>query len=152
MCVRNGSKKLVGKTALIKKSDLCHTWGAFMMIILTHSDNHFIYHYLNSDVFCSQMFPDVNTATIAQITKGMLNKCREGQFDEATTSDYQLSHAIKIFCSDAFGQFDNPTKVFYRLSHATLFLLRGMSFSWISGRSQHRSTEDRKPPPYLLTV
>ena len=75
MCVRNGSKKLVGKTALIKKSDLGHTWGAFMMIIRSHTDNRFIYHYLNSDKFYKQMFPDVNTATIAQITKGMLNDC-----------------------------------------------------------------------------
>lgn len=75
MCVRNGSKKLVGKTALIKKSDLGHTWGAFMMIIRSHTDNRFIYHYLNSDNFYKQMFPDVNTATIAQITKGMLNDC-----------------------------------------------------------------------------
>jgi len=75
MCVRNGSKKLVGKTALIKKPDLGHTWGAFMMIIRSHTDNRFIYHYLNSDNFYKQMFPDVNTATIAQITKGMLNDC-----------------------------------------------------------------------------
>ena len=75
MCVRNGSKKLVGKTALIKKSDLGHTWGAFMMIIRSHTDNRFIYHYLNSDNFYTQMFPDVTTDTIAQITKGMLHDC-----------------------------------------------------------------------------
>ena len=33
MCVRNGSKKLVGKTALIPNNMAMTTWGAFMMII-----------------------------------------------------------------------------------------------------------------------
>lgn len=33
MCVRNGSKKLVEKTAILTKADLGNTWGAFMMIL-----------------------------------------------------------------------------------------------------------------------
>lgn len=33
MCVRNGSKSLVGKNALITPKDLGNTWGAFMMIV-----------------------------------------------------------------------------------------------------------------------
>ena len=75
ICVRNGSKRLVGKTALITEKDLDHTWGAFMMIIRSHSNNTFIYHYLNSELFTKQMFKDFGTATINQITKKMLNDC-----------------------------------------------------------------------------
>ena len=75
ICVRNGSKRLVGKTALITKKDLGHTWGAFMMIIRSYSNNTFIYHYLNSELFTKQMFKDFGTATINQITKKMLTDC-----------------------------------------------------------------------------
>ncbi len=75
MCVRNGSKALVGKTALIKACDLNNTWGAFMMIIRSSEHNNFLYYWLNSELFAKQMFKDLGTATINQITKGMLNEC-----------------------------------------------------------------------------
>ena len=76
ICVRNGSKQLVGKTALITKTDLGHTWGAFMMIIRSNENNRFIYYYLNSELFNKQIFKDSGTSTINQITKGMLNNCK----------------------------------------------------------------------------
>lgn len=76
MCVRNGSKRLVGKTALITKNDLGYTWGAFMMVIRSNEKNKFIYYYLNSSLFQKQIYKDSGTATINQITKGMLNACK----------------------------------------------------------------------------
>lgn len=75
MCARNGSRRLVGKTALITKRDLKHTWGAFMMIIRSNENNKFIYYYLNSELYNKQMFKDSGTSTIGQITKSMLNDC-----------------------------------------------------------------------------
>ena len=76
MCVRNGSKQLVGKTAVIDQEYPNMTWGAFMMIIRSTLKNTFVYHYLNSDSFYNQVFRDSGTATINQITKGTLNECR----------------------------------------------------------------------------
>ncbi|WP_201758456.1 restriction endonuclease subunit S [Anaerotruncus colihominis] len=76
MCVRNGSKYLVGKTALIPNNMAMTTWGAFMMIIRSKLNDTYIFHYLNSQMFFSQVFKDTGTATINQITKGILNECK----------------------------------------------------------------------------
>ena len=76
MCVRNGSKNLVGKTALIPNNMPMTTWGAFMMIIRSELNDTFIFHFLNSQMFFSQVFKDTGTATINQITKGILNECK----------------------------------------------------------------------------
>ncbi len=76
MCVRNGSKALVGKTALITEDFPNTTWGAFMMIIRSKLAGNYIYHYLNSPAFFSQVFKDTGTATINQITKSLLNECQ----------------------------------------------------------------------------
>jgi type I restriction enzyme S subunit len=76
MCVRNGSKSLVGKTALIPIDMSKTTWGAFMMIVRSKLNDTYIFHYLNSQMFFSQVFKDTGTATINQITKGILNECR----------------------------------------------------------------------------
>ena len=76
MCVRNGSKKLVGKTALIPYNMAMTTWGAFMMIIRSKLNDTYVFHYLNSQMFFSQVFKDTSTATINQITKGILNECK----------------------------------------------------------------------------
>ena len=76
MCVRNGSKNLVGKTALIPPNMPMTTWGAFMMIIRSKLNDTYIFHYLNSQMFFSQVFKDTGTATINQITKGILNECK----------------------------------------------------------------------------
>ena len=56
MCVRNGSKNLVGKTALIPPNMPMTTWGAFMMIIRSKLNDTYIFHYLNSQMFFSQVF------------------------------------------------------------------------------------------------
>ena len=76
MCVRNGSKKLVGKSALIPNDMPMTTWGAFMMIVRSKLNDTYIFHYLNSQMFFSQVFKDTGTATINQITKGILNECK----------------------------------------------------------------------------
>ena len=76
MCVRNGSKSLVGKTALISNDMPMTTWGAFMMIVRSKLNDTYIFHYLNSQMFFSQVFKDSGTATINQITKGILNECK----------------------------------------------------------------------------
>ena len=75
MCVRNGSKTLVGKNALVKYEDLDKTWGAFMIVLRSIEPNCFIHHYLNSLYFKRQMDINAGTSTINQITSAMLNEC-----------------------------------------------------------------------------
>ena len=65
-----------GKTALIPNNMAMTTWGAFMMIIRSKLNDTYIFHYLNSQMFFSQVFKDMGTATINQITKGILNECK----------------------------------------------------------------------------
>ena len=76
MCVRNGSKNLVGKTALITSKEIGSSWGAFMMIIRPKCNIFFIYQYFKTNLFRKQIFNDLGTATINQITKNNLNRCK----------------------------------------------------------------------------
>ena len=95
MCVRNGSKNLVGKTALIPPNMPMTTWGAFMMIIRSKLNDTYIFHYLNSQMFFSQVFKDTGTATINQITKGILNECKLPLPPE--TARKQISKMLSLF-------------------------------------------------------
>lgn len=76
VCVRNGSKALVGKNALVTESDLNATWGAFMTVIRAKQNYEFVHQYLNSTFFKKEMYKDSGTATINQITTAMLNDCK----------------------------------------------------------------------------
>lgn len=75
MCIRNGSKSLVGKNAIAENDDLGNTWGAFMMVIRAKCNYNFLHQYLNSSLFKKEIYKDSGTATVNQITSGMLKKC-----------------------------------------------------------------------------
>ncbi len=70
ICARNGSKSLVGKTAMIKNLSEKMTFGAFMAIYRSEY-NAYIEVFLNSPVFRNSL-EGVNTTTINQITQGNL--------------------------------------------------------------------------------
>lgn len=71
MCSRNGSFRLVGKTAKITGLQETMTWGAFMTII--RSDyNPYLLQYFRSPAFREQL-TTAKTTTVNQITIGMLN-------------------------------------------------------------------------------
>ncbi len=76
MCVRNGSKNLVGKTAWLSNNEEKCTWGAFMNVIRPLKRNKFIYYYLNSNYFYNYIWKDLGTATVNQITLKTLNDCK----------------------------------------------------------------------------
>lgn len=66
MCVRNGSKNLVGKSALIKANNEGFTFGAFMSI-LRSKYNSFLYQFLQSS-YAKKQYTGATSATINQIT------------------------------------------------------------------------------------
>ncbi len=72
MCVRNGSKSLIGKVAVIDKPNM--SFGAFMSIIKSRC-NQFLYYFFTSNIFKKQMHINSSTETINQITQDMLFNC-----------------------------------------------------------------------------
>ena len=66
MCVRNGSKNLVGKSALIKKENEGHTFGAFMSILRSEYSA-YLYQFLQSS-YAQKQYTGATSATINQIT------------------------------------------------------------------------------------
>ena len=75
ICVRNGSKNLVGKTAWLSKKEENCTWGAFMNVIRPNTSNKYIYYFLNGYSFHNHIWKDLGTATVNQITKKTLDDC-----------------------------------------------------------------------------
>ena len=69
ICARNGSKRLVGKSATIDRDGM--SFGAFMAIFRS-SCNAYILHVINSAYFRNSLLGDTGTTTINQITQDML--------------------------------------------------------------------------------
>ena len=69
ICARNGSKRLVGKAALIDKEGM--SFGAFMAVFRSVC-NPYILHVINSAYFRNTLLGDTGTTTINQITQDML--------------------------------------------------------------------------------
>ncbi len=70
ICARNGSKALVGKTAVITDLSESMAFGAFMAIFRSRINGYLLY-FINSPLF-RQMIDEVNTMTINQITQNNL--------------------------------------------------------------------------------
>lgn len=69
ICVRNGSKRLVGKAAIIDKEGV--SFGAFMAVIRS-TINPYLFRVISSPYFRRTLIEDVGTTTINQITQHML--------------------------------------------------------------------------------
>lgn len=69
ICARNGSKKLVGKSAIIDAEGM--SFGAFMAIFRSQC-NEYILNVINSLYFRNALLGDTGTTTINQITQDML--------------------------------------------------------------------------------
>ena len=72
ICARNGSKRLVGKSALIRNLTEPMTFGAFMAICKTPIYE-YMFSYLQSDLFFGQLRDVSNTTTINQLTQNKFN-------------------------------------------------------------------------------
>ena len=72
ICARNGSKRLVGKSAIVDTVNEPMTFGAFMAICKTPFYK-YIYQFLQSDLFFSQLRDVSGTTTINQLTQNNFN-------------------------------------------------------------------------------
>lgn len=72
VCARNGSAKLVGKSAKLTSEEQGFTWGAFMTVV--RSDiNEWLFWYLHSSEF-EHMRGDFSSSTINQLTNGTFSR------------------------------------------------------------------------------
>lgn len=69
ICARNGSKRLVGKAALIDREGM--SFGAFMAVFRS-ACNRYIVQVINSSYFRNTLLDDSSTTTINQLTQDML--------------------------------------------------------------------------------
>ena len=70
ICARNGSKRLIGKSALIRNLPEPMTFGAFMAICKTPIYE-YMFAYLQSNLFFGQLRDVSNTTTINQLTESV---------------------------------------------------------------------------------
>lgn len=73
ICARNGSKKLVGKSALVREVNEPTTFGVFMAICRTPFYE-YMAKYLLSPLFFQQLRKDSDTTTINQLTQKNFNR------------------------------------------------------------------------------
>ena len=71
ICVRNGSRNLIGKCALIDKSSAGNTFGAFMAIFRAQNPK-FVFQLLQTEQYKREIHRNLG-ATINQITNSSLN-------------------------------------------------------------------------------
>jgi type I restriction enzyme S subunit len=93
ICVRNGSRDLIGKCALINEEAQGLTFGAFMAVFRTPFYN-FVYHQFQSDLIKRQINEHLG-ATINQITNKSLNS-----FQIPFPMDEEERTAIAVILSD----------------------------------------------------
>lgn len=74
ICARNDSSRLIGKNALLHRTDANQTFGAFMMVFRSDK-NHFVHHLLNTKRYTSQVAENLG-ARINQITSSDLSSFR----------------------------------------------------------------------------
>lgn len=67
ICSRNGSRKLIGKNAIIE-GNMVASFGAFMMIFKSNQNSKYLYYILNSEVFNFYLGTFLSS-TINQLTK-----------------------------------------------------------------------------------
>lgn len=72
ICVRNGSRDLIGKSALIKGKSVGETFGAFMSVFRSDKCQPFIFYLILSNLVQRQINQSLG-ATINQITNKTLN-------------------------------------------------------------------------------
>jgi type I restriction enzyme S subunit len=73
ICVRNGSRELIGKSAIIDGASIGETFGAFMSVFRTKSYSPLIYQFVLSEIVQKQINASLG-ATINQITNKTLNE------------------------------------------------------------------------------
>ncbi|WP_166984737.1 restriction endonuclease subunit S [Canibacter zhoujuaniae] len=98
ICSANGSKKLIGKSAVIDEDGMA--FGAFMMIARPYCNSRYFYYLLNSDLF-NYYLPTYLTTTINQLTVSNFGNMIVPFSDDAT-----MQQLIADYLDDKTGEVD----------------------------------------------
>lgn len=91
MCSRNGSARLVGKTAMIHSPEEKMTFGAFMTVIRTEYP-YIVNTFMNTHYFRDQLY-SVKSASVNQITNRMLNNYKI--FEPTKKEEEEFSYFVQ---------------------------------------------------------
>lgn len=98
ICSRNGSRRLIGKNALITRDG--DSFGAFMMIARPVCDSQYFYYLLNSNIF-DYYLPSFLTSTVNQLTGSNF-----GQMQIPFTSDLGEQKNIASYLDERCAKID----------------------------------------------
>lgn len=124
ICVRNGSRRLIGKSVLLDKRVVGETFGAFMAVYRSKA-NPFLRYFFQSGDFKAQIDQHLG-ATINQITNGSLNSFTVSLPDEKAQARI-VSHL-----EDA----DNLIVTLERLITKKQTIKQGMMQQLLTGRTR----------------
>jgi type I restriction enzyme, S subunit len=125
VCVRNGSRQLIGKCALIDKKAEGHAFGAFMSIYRTQHSK-FVFYQFQSDLIQSQI-NEMMGATINQITNKDM-----ASFVIGLPCDTQEQTAIAQICSDI----DEEIQALEQRLNKTRQIKQGMMQELLTGKTR----------------
>lgn len=123
ICVRNGSRDLIGKCAKIDRRGKGMAFGAFMSIFRT-PDHGYVFHYFQSEAMRRQINEHLG-ATINQITNASLNG-----FNVAWPSERKEREGIAEVLSDMDHEIVATTSELSKLRH----LKAGMMQQLLTGK------------------
>lgn len=129
ICSRNGSRKLIGKNAIIS-NNLKATFGAFMMIYRCNINAKYMYYILNSEVFAYYLSTFL-TATINQLTIGNFNNM---EF-VITTNPFE-QEAIVSYLDKKSSQIDKLISIKQQKIEELKEYKKSMIYEYITGKKQ----------------
>ncbi|MDD7909991.1 restriction endonuclease subunit S [Pseudovibrio exalbescens] len=133
VCVRNGSRALIGKCALINQNAIGMTFGAFMSVYRSEFGS-FIFYQFQSDVIQEQINKNLG-ATINQITNKTMRS-----FEIDFPEDENERHAIVSILSDMDSEIDTLEQ---RLDKARS-LKTGMMQELLTGKTRLIKTNKKQ--------
>ena len=128
ICSRNGSRRLIGKNALVTDDFTGLTFGAFNMVCRSDMSA-YLYYVLNSDVFNSQL-SGVLTSTINQLT---------GQnFGSMVVPNPPLSHqkAIADYLDTKTSEIDAAINKLNQLIDTTEKIKKSIIYEYVTGKKR----------------
>ncbi|EGR2498340.1 restriction endonuclease subunit S [Vibrio cholerae] len=125
VCVRNGSRQLIGKCALIDKKAEGHAFGAFMSIYRTQYSK-FVFYQFQSDLIQSQI-NEMMGATINQITNKDM-----ASFLIGLPCDAKEQTEIAQICSDI----DEEIQALEQRLNKTRQIKQGMMQELLTGKTR----------------
>jgi type I restriction enzyme S subunit len=125
ICVRNGSRALIGKCAMISERMVGMTFGAFMSIY--RSDfGQFLFYQFQSNQIQNQINQNLG-ATINQITNKTMN---------AFIVDFPEDEEERIAISDILTNMDSEIELFVKQFEKTKAIKQGMMQELLTGRAR----------------